>query len=342
MPAENRLVLVTGANGFIGSHIVKQLLESGYSVRGTVRNLGNAAKLEHITSLDGASERLELVEAHLLDASVWKNVVHGCSSVMHVASPYILNVKNPQKELVDPAVEGTINVLQASLAENVESFILTSSAAAMFDHVPNHVVNEDDWNEDSSLTRNPYFFSKYCAEKAAWKLYEDAVASGSKTRMVVINPIAVLGPSLNSTIGESMKTFIDAYNGKLPAIPKLSAGVVDVRDVATAHIRAMEMNDATGRFLLGAESVQIKDLMGWIRERYPDNHHIPKIQLNATLTWLGSWVLGGMGRYLRDNTGLKLAIDNSKSIKVLGIKYISAKDSLIAGIEAARLFNVIH
>jgi len=167
-------VCVTGASGFVAAHVTRELLERGYRVRGTVRSLSTPGKYGFLTSLPGAADRLELVSAELLAEGSYDSAVAGCELVIHTASPYVMNVKDPQRDLIDPAVNGTLNVLGSAKAAGVRRVVLTSSMAAISDEpVDGKVFTEDDWNEQSSLERNPYYFSKTVAERAAWKFVED-------------------------------------------------------------------------------------------------------------------------------------------------------------------------
>lgn len=170
-------VAVTGATGFIGSEVVKVLLDRGYIVHGTVRNPDDTAKVAPLLELVGASDRLRLFKADLLDRSGFDAAFEGCDVVMHVASPYVVNVDHPQRDLVEPALIGTTNILEAANAAGVTRMVLTSSAAAITDEPENRVYTEADWNEKSSLTRNPYYYSKTLAERAAWAFVAEETPS---------------------------------------------------------------------------------------------------------------------------------------------------------------------
>jgi dihydroflavonol-4-reductase len=263
-------VLVTGASGFIALHTIKQLLERGYRVRGTVRSLKDKSKNEPLTSLPHAAERLELVEADLNKPESFIPAVAGVEYVLHIASPYVLNVTDAQKDLVDPAVNGTVSVLQAAYdAGTVKRVVLTSSCAAISDSFdPSKVYTEADWNEMSSLTRNPYYYSKTLAEKAAWKFVEE---KSDKFDLVVINPFIVLGPALIPTqINESVHFYKQLLNGEM-SIGGLDLyfGIVDVRDVALAHITAMETPTAKGRYICWNKTLPMKEAVEIMRSRLP-------------------------------------------------------------------------
>jgi len=166
----NKPICVTGASGFIASYIIRELLSGGYTVRGTVRGLKEGNKYEYLTSFPGAADRLSLVQAELLTEGSYDGATAGCEYVIHAASPYFLDTQDSQQDLVDPALKGTLNVLQAcAKAGSVKKVVLTSSVAAVFDEpISGHVYTEKDWNETSSLKRNPYYYSKTLAERSAW------------------------------------------------------------------------------------------------------------------------------------------------------------------------------
>jgi len=210
-------ICVTGASGFIASYVIRELLDGGYAVRGTVRGLTKGNTYEYLTSFPGAAERLELVQAELLTEGSYDEAIAGCEYVIHTASPYVLDVKDPQLDLVDPALKGTLNVLQAcAKAGSVKKVVLTSSVAAGFDEpVSGHVYAEKDWNETSSLTRNPYFYSKTLAERSAWEFVEK---ENPAFELVVINPGVVIGASLVPSLNTSNQILRDVLAGTYPMV----------------------------------------------------------------------------------------------------------------------------
>lgn len=199
-PISQLPVCVTGATGFIALHIVHQLLERGYKVRATVRTLGGDKvlivwvlnlqnqQIEALKKLDSTNTKLELVKADLLQPGSFDKAVEGCEFVIHTASPVSFETKDPQKELVDPAVKGTLNVLEScQKSSTVKKVILTSSISAICDGPDSKKkYTEDDWNTVSSLDRNPYNYSKTQAETAAWKFVNK---EGCKFKMITINVI---------------------------------------------------------------------------------------------------------------------------------------------------------
>jgi len=245
-------VLVTGASGYIGLHCIEQLLGDGYKVRGTVRSLERRAEIvEALLKCGRDMKELELCEADLLKPDGWDEAVKGCDYVLHVASPFIVGVPKHEDELIKPAVDGTRHVLNAAIKENVKRVVLTSSVAAITDtHDGKTVYTEEDWTDTNHPKTSAYYKSKTLAEKLAWELISNQTGK-KKTELSVINPSAVLGPTLTNDIGTSNEFVRQILVGKVPAAPRLHIGFVDVRDVAKAHILAMENNNAAGeRFII--------------------------------------------------------------------------------------------
>lgn len=334
----NTLVCVTGASGFIAAHLVKQLLEQGFRVRATVR--GAPEKYPYLTNLSGAKERLDFYQANLLEEGAYDKVVDGCDYVLHTASPYIVNVKDSQKELVDPAVNGTLNVLKAcEKSSTVKRVVITSSLAAITDEPhSDKVFSEADWNEKSNLKRNPYFYSKVCAEKAAWSYLEEHKDTCGFD-IVTINPFMVIGPSLGPSLNESNKVIRDLMHGKYPCLMTLNWGIVDVRDVAHSHILAMKTPEASGRYLIVNENWTMEELVNYLRDElgYTD-YRLPKLNLDSRfgtkiMHLLSYTQPSGNGTYMRSHIGQKMRFDNSKAIKDLGIEYIPIKEAVAAAVE---------
>jgi len=339
-PDPGALVAVTGATGFIASHLVKLLLERGYRVRGTVRNPDKAADVAHLRALPGAAERLELHAADLLTAGAFDAVVAGCRAVFHTASPYVLDAKDPQRDLVDPAVEGTRNVLGAcARAASVTRVVLTSSMAAITDEPGGeHVLTEADWNTRSTLTRNPYYLSKTQAERAAWTFVEEARPGFD---LVVINPFLVIGPSLAPGLNTSNQVFVDLLAGTYPAIMNLTWGFVDVRDVASAHVLALEQRAATGRYICAASTIAMRALVTLLRERGQGGDKLPRRGLDCALgdglVKLSSYAQPrGVGSYLRTHVGRVPRYDNGKIQRDLGLTFRDVPTTILETIADLR------
>jgi dihydroflavonol-4-reductase len=316
-------VCVTGAAGFIASHVVAELLARGHRVRGTARD-PNSASCEHLRRMPGANERLELVAADLLDEQRWPEVVAGCARIIHMASPYVLEVKDPQRDLVDPAVKGTRLVLEAALAAGVERVVLTSSMAAITDEPDEeHVLSEDDWNTKSSLERNPYYYSKTLAEREAWRIVGEHRRS---TSLVVINPFLVIGPSYSSALNTSNQLFADLLNGVYPGIMRLVWGFVDVRDVASAHVEALTATSARGRYICAAGTMGMRELVELLQREGYGNHALPRLGLDCSAgdfaVRLSSYFQPrGLGSYLRTHVGRVPRFATSKIRSELGVTF---------------------
>ena len=257
-------VLVTGASGFIATHIVHQLQKQGYKVRGTVRSLNNENKIKPLRQLcPDAKHELELVEADLLNEESWKDAVKDCEYVLHVASPFPAANPAHEDELIVPAVNGTLNVLKAVAAEGVaRRVVLTSSSAAVSNgvegnasHTAGTPYTEADWTDVDTVSA-PYFKSKTLAEKAAWDFVRD-----KKFELAVVNPVYVMGPVLCGSDFTSLEIPRRLLQHAMPALPKLNLPIIDVRDVAAAHIAAMTEPGAAGnRHILSAGNLWVREM----------------------------------------------------------------------------------
>jgi dihydroflavonol-4-reductase len=333
--SEQKPVCVTGATGFIASRIVKDLLAAGRKVRGTARKL-EGKDADALRKLPGASERLELVQADLLAEGAFDRAVAGCDHVMHTASPYALDAKDPQKDLVEPAVQGTENVLRSAAKAGVKRVVLTSSMAAITDEPESdHVLTEKDWNEKSSVDRNPYYYSKTLAEKAGWSFVEKEKPSFD---LVVINPFLVIGPSVVSAVNTSNQMFLDMLQGTYPGIMNLTWGFVDVRDVALAHIRAVEKPEAKGRYICANATMSMRDVVGLIAKSGYDGYKLPTLGMDCGIgdyaVRLSSYFQPkGVGTYLRTHVGRVPRFDNAKIKRELGIEFIPLEKSILDTLE---------
>jgi dihydroflavonol-4-reductase len=325
------IVCVTGATGFVASWLVEGLLRQGDTVRGTVRDRARAG---HVTALAGAGERLQLVEADLEAPGAFDAAVAGCTTVFHTASPYVVDVADPQRDLVDPAVQGTLNVLRAcARAPGVARVVLTSSMAAVTDEPDaDHVLTEADWNTKSTLDRNPYYLSKTLAERAAWDFMAREKPSFD---LVVVNPFVIMGPSHGRAINTSNQILVDLANGVYPAIISLTWGLVDVRDVATAHIRAAEVAAASGRYLCAQQPATMRQIVGWLRDAgYGEGTRLPSRGLDNAF---GNLVVKldsyrrppGAGSYLRTHVGRTPRYDTGKIVRELGMSFRPARETIL-------------
>ncbi|XP_027113830.1 cinnamoyl-CoA reductase 1-like isoform X1 [Coffea eugenioides] len=271
MIGAGKVVCVTGASGYIASWLVKLLLERGYTVKASVRDLNDPTKTMHLTSLDGAKERLLLLKANLLEEGSFDEIVNGCEGVFHTASPCQFSVpaRDPQAELLDPAVKGTLNVLRScARVPSVKRVVLTSSMAAVINNtdLKDDVVVDESWFSDPSYCEKNelwYMLSKTLAENAAWKF-----AKEHGIDMVAINPALVIGPLLQPTINQSVELILNLVTGA-QSFPNATLPWVDVRDVACAHILAFEIPSANGRYCLVERFANGSQLLEVLQELYP-------------------------------------------------------------------------
>ncbi|TCD46971.1 SDR family oxidoreductase [Chlorobium sp. N1] len=334
MNEQNR-ICVTGASGYIASHITGQLLASGYRVRGTVRR--SPGDYPWLTGLPGARERLELVTADLLREGSFGHAVEGCRHVMHTASPYALDVRDPERDLLEPALHGTRQVLEASLASgSVERVVLTSSIAAVTDEPRSgHTYTEEDWNERSSLARNPYHYAKTMAERAAWEFMERRKPGFD---LVAINPTLVTGPSLGPSLNTSNAMLRDILSGVYPALMDMNWGFVDVRDTARAHILAMEIPEASGRYLCTAGEMTMKELVGLLRENGYGRYPLPRADLSgragtALMKLLSRTQPRHIGTFIRTHIGRTIRVGSEKITRELGMRFTPPEESILEALE---------
>ena len=246
-------VLVTGASGYLSLHLIAQLLEEGRQVRGTVRSLDGEEQIReslHEAGVDPAG--LELVVADLSDDAGWPEALSGIEEVHHVASPIPAQQPEDPDELIRPAREGTLRVLGAAMDAGARRVVLTSSFAAVgYSPKPVRDYTEADWTDPDTPGLAPYPRSKAIAERAAWDLVEGAQTT---TELVVVNPTFIIGPTLTATLRSSLVAIKAIAEGTMPALPRQRFGIVDVRDVASAHRLAMAHAEAAHkRYLLLAD-----------------------------------------------------------------------------------------
>jgi dihydroflavonol-4-reductase len=262
-------VLVTGGTGFLGGWCVATLLEHGYDVRTTVRDLARepAVRGAVVTAGVDPGERLTVVAANLTSDDGWSQAVDGCRYVLHVASPFPpVQPKDPD-ELIVPARDGALRVLRAALEAGVERVAMTSSIAAVRSARPSSESDpytEADWTDGNDSARTPYVRSKTLAEQAAW---EHVRAAGAEDRLATINPGAIIGPALNDDHSYSLQSVQRLLRG-MPALPRLGFTFVDVRDVADLHVLALTDPAAGGERLIATDRfLWLSDVAAALRER---------------------------------------------------------------------------
>ena len=331
-------VLVTGATGFIGLHCIKQLLDRGYSVNGTLRSLDRQAEV--IDSLERNNtpiRHLSLFEVDLNRDSGWNSAIRDCNYVLHVASPFVLTDED-EDFFVKPAVEGVQRALKFSKKHNVKKVILTSSFAAIHETLNDRQesFDEEDWSNPNKPGISFYAKSKTMAELAAWEFMEMENPDFSLT---VINPVLVMGPSLSKDVGTSNSLVKNMINGSVPGTPKIHIGIVDVRDVASAHILAMESSSADGeRIIVSEKELWVHEVAAILRDA--GFNKTPKVVFPK-------WLMKIVALFRKDLAlmipmiGKRRDVSSSKARELLGWNPMKAELSIIDTAQQLKDFDVL-
>lgn len=330
-------VMVTGATGYVAGWLVKKLLDQGLTVHAAVRDPNNEEKLRHLNEMAAASPgSIRYFRADLLEPGSYAAAMEGCELVYHTASPFSLDVKDAQKELVEPAKLGTRNVLEeANKTPSVKRVVVTSSCAAIYGDnadlasTPNGVFTEEIWNESSSLEHQAYSYSKTLAEREAW----DICGKQDRWDLVTVNPSLVMGPGTNAKgTSESFNMMKQYGDGTLKTgSPRWGFGVVDVRDLAEAHYLAGFTPEAKGRYIVSGYDSDLADLVVPLREAFGTKFPFPTRILPKWLVWLvGPLANKSMTRKMISlNVALPWKGDNSKGVRELGISYRPLEETIV-------------
>jgi dihydroflavonol-4-reductase len=325
-------VLVTGISGFLGGHVALELLKAGYLVRGSVRDLRKADKVGDTLGKAGADpSRLDFVALDLTSDAGWDEAMDGVRYLQHTASPFVTREPKDRNELIRPAVEGTRRAVGAALRGKVERIVVTSSMAAIMyghDKARTAPFTAADWTNVDGREISGYVESKTRAERAAWELVDKA---GRHDDLATINPGAIFGPLLDDDPGTSVALLKRMFDGSLPAAAKIAFIVVDVRDVAAAHVAAMTADSARGkRFPMGNGTYSLMELATMLRKALPDRAgKLPRFEVPDWVVRL----VGIVDADIRGNLG-ELGVvkrgDASDVKRLLGRDLISAEDATVA------------
>jgi len=285
---KHELVLVTGGNGFVAGECILRLLQKGYSVRATLRSLTKKDKVVAMMKeggLNPTDDQLSFIEADLSSDKNWTEAVKDVDYVLHVASPIIVGQPKHEDELIRPAVDGTLRVLKAARDNGVKRVVLTSSFAAVgYSHTdPNTLITEKEWTDPEDKTLSAYVKSKALAEKAAWDFIEK---EGGELELTAINPVGIFGPSLGPDISSGFEILKRLLDGSMKAMPNFDLAIVDVRDLADLHLKAMTSPKAKGeRFLALAGGVMsMPEIAALLRSHYGDKAN--KVPTRVLPDWL--------------------------------------------------------
>jgi dihydroflavonol-4-reductase len=330
-------VLVTGATGYVAGWIVKRLVDDGRTVHAAVRDPSNREKVRHLDDLAAkAPGTIRYFKSDLLEPGSYAESMADCAVVFHTASPFTMTVSDPRKELVDPAKLGTRNVLeQASRTESVRRVVVTSSCAAVYGDnadiakTRNGRFTEEDWNTSSSLSHQPYPYSKAEAEREAWRIADGQ----ARWDMVTINPSLVVGPGIKPhDASESFSLIRQLGDGTMRSgVPNYFVGAVDVREVADAHIQAADRQQAHGRYIVSGHDTSFPEMARILKAHFGDRYAFPKRTLPKWMVWLVAPMVDKRmtRRIVSGNVGIPFLGDNRKSIRELGITYRSLGESLV-------------
>jgi dihydroflavonol-4-reductase len=331
-------VLVTGGSGFVGARCVVDLLTAGYTVRTTVRSPARAADVRAQVQAAGleAGEELTFAVADLTSDDGWADAVAGCDFVLHVASPFPTGEPKHEDDLIVPARDGALRVLKAARDAGVQRVVLTSSFAAIgYGHAPaDRPFTEEDWTElDSGVHISSYVKSKTIAERAAWDFID---REGGALELATVNPVGVLGPLLGKDYSSSVRLVKTVGDGRLPRLPRVSFGIVDVRDVALLHRLAMTHPEAAGeRFLaVSGEPVSAQELALLIRG------HLGPSGKRISTKLIPDWVLRAaapFSRSVRSNLGDMGVVRRGtaeKARRILGWTPIPRDEAILATVDS--------
>jgi nucleoside-diphosphate-sugar epimerase len=327
------LVLVTGGSGFLGAHCILELLKAGFRVRTTVRSAKREADVLTMLRAGGAEpgDRLSFAIADLMSDAGWPQAVAGCDYVLHVASPFPPGVPKHEDDLIVPAREGALRVLRAARDAGVKRVVLTSSFAAIgYGKMPpdGRPFSEDSWTDPTAKV-SAYVKSKTLAERAAWDFI---AAEGGSLELAVVNPVGIFGPVLGSDHSTSTEFVQRMMNGAMPGLPHLSFGVVDARDVADLHVRAMTNPAARGeRFLaVSGDFMTVLEIAQTLKTRLGDA--AARVKTRELPDWLVRIVglFNPEAAQLVTELGKVKNATNAKAVRMLGWAPRSREDALVA------------
>lgn len=321
-------VLLTGASGFLAKHIALRLLQEGYRVRASLRTPSRQAEVIDAIAPQlqpWAIDGLSFVTLDLMRDAGWAEALAGCDALIHTASPFPIRQPRDPDELVRPAVEGTRRALMAAKTAGVTRVVLTSSTAAVFSaRRDGHINTEDDWSDADGPPKQAYTRSKVMAERAAWD-----IADREGLRLTTINPSLILGPPLDGHFGSSVGLVRRVLRGRDPMMPRIGFPIVDVRDAALAHVRALERPLSEGqRIITSADSLWMSDWGRILKSVWPERK-MPTRAAPLPVLWLLA-LFDGEVRSALSGVGHMERVSADKAKRLLGIDFNPADKALIA------------
>jgi nucleoside-diphosphate-sugar epimerase len=334
---QQRTVLVTGGTGFVGIHCILQLLQQGYTVKTTLRSLKRSNEVIAMLANGGITDvsKLSFVEADLTNDKYWDEAVKGCDYVLHVASPIFIQLPKHEDEMIRPAVDGTLRVLKAARNAGVKRVVMTSNFGAVgYSHKDkNTLITEESWTDPNEKGLSPYNRSKVLAERAAWDFM---TREGGNLELSVINPMGIFGPSLSPVLSSGFELLKKVMDGSMKALPNITLGIVDVRDVADLHLRAMANPTAKGqRFLaLAGGTLSLVEIATLLKSK------LPEAARNASTKRLPDWLLrvaalfSAKAKAIVPLVGIYRNASNEKAKQLLGWQPRSNEEAILATAES--------
>ena len=336
-------VLVTGGMGFVGIHAIHQLLRKGYNVKTTPRSLNGKDEILAMLKTAGIIQfdNLKFIEADLTRDANWDEAVKDCDYVLHIASPIYLRVPKDENEMIKPAVEGTFRVLEAARDAGVKRVVMTSNFGAVgYSHKDSTtLITEESWTNPNEKGLSAYNKPKVLAERAAWDFIK---TEGGGLELSVINPMGIFGPSFNDDLSSGFELLKNLLDGSMKAIPNLVLGIVDVRDVADLHIRAMTNPTANGqRFIaLSGGTMSLPQIALFLKNKIPD------AAKNASTRTLPDWVVrlaalfSPKAKAIAPLLGINRNASNEKARKILGLQPRTNEGAILAAAESLLKYNL--
>jgi len=321
-------VLVTGGTGYVAGWVIVELLKRGYDVRTTVRSAAKADAVRAATKVGGTgTDRLEFAIADLTKDAGWDEAMRGCTYVHHVASPLGYGSEKDPDAIIRPAVDGTLRVLRAAVKAGARRIVQTSScgAATPVKLGVNTSSDEETWSDPSK--QDPYRRSKTLAEKAAWEFMR---GEGARTEFVTILPSGVFGPVLSKEGLGSVQFIQRIFDGRLPRIPNVGLNIIDVRDLARAHVDAMLAPAAAGqRLIVSGDFMWMKEIAETLRGKLgARGNKIPKQMLPDLVVKIGANFNSALAT-LKPLLNRSHRFSSEKARRLIGLKTRPAKETVI-------------
>jgi dihydroflavonol-4-reductase len=324
-------VLVTGGSGFVALHAIQQLIDKGYAVRATLRSLKKKAEVLEALKEEGIqSDSIEFIETDLTSDTNWDKAMEGCKYVLHIASPIHLALPKTEDEMIRPAVDGTLRILKAARDAGVKRVVMTSNFGAVgYSHKDTTTqITEEDWTDPKQKNLSAYNKSKVLAERAAWNFIKK---EGGDLELSVINPVGIFGPALDKKLSAGYELMKRIMDGSMKRIPNMTLTIVDVRDLADLHIRAMESDAAKGqRFLALDEGVMtLPQIAAFLKSKLGENgkHISTRIIPNWVVRLAG--LFNAEAKNVVPQLGMYRDTSNRKAKEILGWRPRSKEEALL-------------